>query len=123
MSASKSRPGSSITGCLDAPFFTDVYLPSGCGIASRWSDLLRAAKDPWVSEAGWQSLRRVCARGVADIRHRDRLLSRIDALVSVPSRTSRFQNRRMSLPDEFARTLHDSLGIHYESDALLALVD
>jgi competence protein ComFC len=43
--------------------------------------------------------------------------------VSVPPRMCRWQDRRMSLPDEFGRALHDSLGLRYQCDALISAVD
>lgn len=108
---------------VDGFCFTESYFTANSGRASSWSALLRAAKDPSASERGWDSLRRVCDRGTADVGRRVRLLTRLDAIVSVPSRKCRLQRRGMSLPDEFGRALHDSQGFRYEPDALVSAVD
>lgn len=108
---------------VDGFCFTESYFAVNSCRASTWSALLRAAKDPAGCERGWDSLRRVCDRGTADVRHRVRLLTRVDAIVSVPSRKCRLQRRGMSLPDEFGRALRDSLGFRYEPDALVSAVD
>jgi len=84
---------------------------------------LRIAKDPSATEGGWDTLRYVCDRGVADLWARARLLSTVDVVVAVPSRTCRLRHRAMSLPDEFGRAVHDSLGLRYESDALISAID
>lgn len=108
---------------VDGFCFTESYFTVNSGRASSWSALLRAAKDPSANEGGWDSLRRVCDRGATDVRRRVRPVTRVDAIVSVPSRRCRLQRRRMSLPDEFGRALHDSLGFRYEPDALVSAVD
>jgi hypothetical protein len=120
--ASRVPAPRSIEG-VDAFYFTEAYFAHGSVRASYWSRLIRIAKDPSASEGGWDSLRRVCDRGVADVQRRIRPFSRVDAVVSVPSRVCRWQRRRMSLPDEFGRVLHDSLGVRYEPDALVSAVD
>ena len=108
---------------VDGFCFTESYFAANSGRASSWSALLRAAKDPSASERGWDSLRRVCDRGTANVGRRVRFLTRVDAIVSVPSRRCRLQRRGMSLPDEFGRALHDSLGFRYEPDALVSAID
>jgi len=107
----------------DPLFYTEAYFAGDSGVESAWSALLRSAKDPSMSDGGWDSLRQVCDRAVADVRRRGWLISRLDAVVSVPSRMCRLRRRGMSLPDEFARALHDSLGLRYEADALIPAVD
>lgn len=47
----------------------------------------------------------------------------LDAVVSVPPRMGRFRRRGISLPDELCRAIHDTLGIRYDADALLSVVD
>lgn len=122
MHTSGGTAPSSIEG-VDASYFAEVYFPQDSDRSSSWSTMLRVAKDPSASDVGWDSLRRACDRGVTDVNWRVLLLCRVDAVVGVPCRLCRWQRRRMSLPDEFGRALHDSLGIRYEPDALVSIVD
>ena len=120
--ASNGPARSSIQG-IDAILHAEAFFSKGSLRESAWSTLLRVAKNPSATEGGWASLRHVCNRGVADLRGRANLLTKVDVVVAVPSRTSRWLHRAMSLPDEFGRALHDSLGLRYECDALLSAVD
>ena len=105
-------------------FSAGPYFSIGPYRESGWSKLLRVAKDPSAIESGWESLRRVCDRGVERARCWAPVLEgRVDAVVSVPSRKCRLRRRGMSLPDELGRALHDSLGLRYEPDALISIVD
>src|SRR5712692_2506481 len=71
-------------------FSAGPYFSIGPYRESGWSKLLRAAKDPSAIEGGWESLRRVCDRGVERARCRAPVLGgRVDAVVSVPSRKCR----------------------------------
>jgi pyrimidine operon attenuation protein/uracil phosphoribosyltransferase len=108
---------------IDAWFHAGPYFSTGSRRESSWSAMLRAAKDPARREGGWDALRQVCERGVADVRRRNSLLARVDVVVSVPPRLCRLRRRGMSLPDELGHALHHSLGIRYEPDALISTVD
>src|ERR1700674_4653010 len=110
-----------VTDAMDGVLHAGPYFSKGPLRESRWSSLLRMAKDPTAGEAGWDALRYVGDRGVAVLRRRG--LPRIDAVVAVPSRLSRLRKRGVSLPDELGKALHGSLGVRYEPDGLVSTVD
>lgn len=116
----KRLAAGSLAPAVSGVWSCGAYFSRGTMSGRPWSKLLRGAKNPPESPDEREAVVGVAAGFLCRfLLEKTPLLSKIDTVVAIPANPARYNARRMSLPDELARSVETHLAVPFVFTALI----